>query len=475
MKVTQEKLPDSQLGLEIEVPGDLSKQVYEQTLTKLARQVSLPGFRKGKVPRHILVQRLGSARVKASAIEELVQKGVDQAIEQEEIQALGNYKLRSSFEELIEAFKPGESMTFSASVDVAPTPTLKTYKGLSIQAEEIQPEAGKADKVLEDYRKQMATLVPVEERAAQLDDVAIIDFVGHLDLPEDAPEDAEPEEIPGGKGEDFQVELSEGRFIPGFIDGIVGMEPGENKQIQATFPADYPQAEVAGRAATFDVTLKELKMRELPELNDDFAQEVSDFETLAELQESLEQRYQNEADQRTKRNKEEAFYTALTEQIEVELPETLIARESDFILRQTMMSLSEQGIDVNRMLNAELVEKFREQARPDAIDRLKRTLSLGEIAKQESIQVDAEEIDAKVAEVLENTQEDTGKLDMSRLRAVVEEDLLKDKIMAWLEEHSTVELVPEGTLTPPAAEDDEDEEDDEEAVAVDVEVADDET
>ncbi len=452
MKVTQEKLPESQVGLEIEVPADLSKQVYEQTITKLAREVSLPGFRKGKVPRHILVQRIGGVRVKATALEDLVQKGMDKAIEQEEIDAIGNFQLTSSFDELIDAYEPGKPVTFSASVDVPPTPTLNKYKGLEVQAEEIKPEENKTDTVLADYRKQLATLVPVEDRAAKDDDVAVIDFVGHLDLADDAPEGAEPEEIPGGKGEDFQVELSEGRFIPGFIEGIIGMKIDENKQINAKFPDDYPQAEVAGKPATFDVTLKELKERELPELDDDFAKEVSDFETLAELRESLEKRYQDEAEQKTKTNKEEAFYKALVEEVEVELPKTMIDQESNFLLRQTLMNLSEQGIDVNKMVNAELAEQFRKQAMPEAVDRLKRTLALGEIAKLESITVEDDAVEAKMKEILENTREDTNNIDMDRLRSVVEEDLLKDKIMGWLEENGTVELVPEGTLTA-AAED----------------------
>lgn len=447
MKVTQEKLPDSQIGLEIEIPGALSKQIYDQTLSKLSREVSLPGFRKGKIPRHILVQRLGSGRIKASAIEDLVQKGLDQAIEQEKITALGNYQLKSSFEDLISHFEPGSPLTFSASVDVPPSPSLKQYKGLSIKAEEILYDAGRVDKVLADYQKQLATLVPIEDRAAQAEDVAIIDFVGHLVPLADDPADAEPEEIPGGKAEDFQVELGEGQFIPGFIEGMFGMKPGETRTVQATFPEDYPQSEVAGREASFAITLKELKTRELPELDDDFAQEVSDFETLQALRESLEQRYKDEAEQKTKGNKHEAFYQALVEQIEVELPETMVQREANQMLSQTLMRLSDQGMDINKIFNQELADQFRKQCRPEAIQRLKRTLALGEVAKAEAIAAPPEAIEAKVQEVLENTTQDRSTIDLDRLRSVVEEDLLKGAIMDWLEAHGSVELVPEGSLS----------------------------
>ncbi len=448
MKVTQEKLPDSQLGLEIEIPGELSKQVYDQTLSKLSREVSLPGFRKGKVPRHILVQRLGEGRIKASAIEDLIQKGLDQAIEKEEIDALGNYQLKSSFEDLIGAFEPGKPLTFSAAVDVPPTPVLKGYKGITVQAEEIKYDTEKVDSVLADYQKQLATLVPVEDRAAKEDDVAIIDFKGHLDLPEDAEKGAEPEEIPGGSAEDFQVELGEGKFIPGFIEGMMGMKPDETRKVPATFPEDYPQPEVAGKKATFEITLKELKARELPELDDDFAQEVSDFETLKELRESLETRYQEEAEQKTKENKHEAISKVLAELIEVELPDTMIQRESNQLLTQTLMRLSDQGMDINKIFNQELAERFREQSKPEAIERLKRTLSLGEIAKAESISVEDSAVEAKMKEVLENTTQDKSNIDMDRLKGVVQEDLLKDAIMSWVESNGTVELVPEGSLAP---------------------------
>lgn len=447
MKVTQEKLPASQLGLEIEVPGDLSKQVYEQTIAKLAKEVRLPGFRQGKVPRHILIQSLGTMRIKATAIEDLVQKGLEKAIKQESIDFLGNSELKTPIDQLIGQFEPGTPLTFAVTVDVTPTPTLKQYTGLALEAEEIKPDPNRVDRVLDDYRKQMATLIPVEDRAAQMDDMAVIDFEGYLDLPEDAPEGAEPEPIPGGTGSDFQVELADGRFIPGFIDGIVGMTPGETKSVAATFPEDYPQADVAGKPATFSITLKEIKTRELPELNDDFAQEVSDFETLAELQAMLEKRYQDEADEKTTRNKHEALYKALVEQIEVELPETLLNREFQEMINQFAMNMSEQGMDVEKILTREFIAELVPQMRPQAIDRLKRTLALREVAKLESIEVDPGTVDSKVQEVLQNAS-DTKGVNLDRLREVVEADLLKVSVMDWLEHNNVLTLVPEGTLKP---------------------------
>ncbi len=449
MKVTQEKLPASQIGLEIEISPDMSKQVYERVVQRFTREANIPGFRKGKVPRHILIQRLGAMRLKATALEDLVQDGLKEALKQENIEAIGNYQLRSSFDELIEQYEPGKALTFSAAVDVQPEVTLKAYTGLTLQAEEVTYDASRVDTVLEDYRKRMATLVPVEGRAAQVGDVAVVDYEGRYK--NDA---GDLEDVPGGSAQDFQVDLGEGRFIEGFIDGIVGMSAGETKEISVKFPADYPQEAIAGRDALFSVTLKEIKEKELPELDDDFAQDVSEFETLAELRESLEKRYREEAENKTRGNKEQAVLNALVECVEAELPETLVLREVDYMLTQTAMQLSNQGMDIKQLFNQDTIPQLRERSRPEAILRLKRTLALGEVAKKESLEVDAAAVDARVKEVLEQYKGQEQEIDADQLRAVTEEDLLKEKILTWLIEKSTVELVPEGTLSKVAEADD---------------------
>ena len=444
MKVTQEKLPASQIGLEIEITPEMSQKAYEQVIQKFTRTANIPGFRKGKVPRQVLVQRFGSMQLKATALEELIDETLKQAIEQEKIDALGNFQLRSSFEELVSEFAPGSALTFSASVDVQPEVTLQQYVDFQLQAEEIKPDAERVEKVLQQYQEQTATLIPVEGRAAQLGDTTIVDYKGVL--VSDDPE-AEPEPFPGGEAEDFQVELAEGKFIEGFIDGIVGMNPGETKDLSIPFPDDYTQETLAGRDAIFTITLKEIKEKELPPLDDDFAQEVSEFETLAELRSSLEARYVEEADEKTKANKEQAILDELLKHNEVELPETLIEREMTYLLNQTAMQLQTQGIDVKRLFNQDTIPMLKERSRPEAIDRIKRTLALGEVAKREAIKVEPDEIKAKVSELMEELGDRD--IDPDRLQAVVAEDLLKEKIVSWLLERSTIELVPEGTLAKP--------------------------
>ncbi|WP_414543518.1 trigger factor [Nostoc sp. CCY0012] len=446
MKVTQEKLPASQIGLEIEITPEITKQTYEQVIKNLASTTNIPGFRKGKVPRQILLQRLGVTRIKAAALEELVQDGVEQALKQEEIPAIGQPQLRTSFEELINNYEPGKPLTFSAAVDVEPEVNLVQYTDLQAKAEEIKHDSSRVEEVLQKEREELATLIPVEGRAAQIGDVAVVDFKGVLAKGEGEDETAEPTPIPGAEATDFQLELQEDKFIPGFVSGMIGMNPGETREVSAQFPDPYADEELAGKPAVFTVTLHELKEKELPELNDDFAQEVSDFDTLAELRASLEERYQKEAEEKTKSNQQEALLGELLKYVEVDLPETLIDQEIDAMLTQTAMRLSQQGLDVRKLFTQDIIPQLRERSRDEAIERLKRSLGLREVGKRESIELTPDEIEARVKELLEQYADQD--IDPVRVRSVVENELLTEKIVDWLLAHSTVELVPEGSLSP---------------------------
>lgn len=440
MKVTQEKLPKSQLGLEIEIPAETTKKVYEKVVQNLARSANIPGFRKGKVPRQILLQRMGSKRIKEAAIEDLVQDSLKQAIAQESIEALGNYKLVSSYEELIGQFQPGEPLRFSASVDVPPEIHLGEYTSLSVTAEETQPDPEAVDNFLEERRIEEATLIPVESRPAQMGDVAVVDYNGKF-----AGEGEKATEISGAQATDFQIELVEGRFLEDIIQGIVGMNPGETKEVAVQFPEDYPREDLAGKSAAFTITLKELKEKELPELDDDFAQEISEQETMAELREFLEKQFQEKAEQETSASKEQALLTAIQEKVEIDLPETMIEREVEMILTQTAMQMESYGMDMQKLFNAETIPRLKENARPDAIQRLKQSLALQEIAKRESLAPTPEEIETREKEVMEQL---TGQsFDPKRVREVVESDLMKEKALKWLEEHATIELVPKTSLS----------------------------
>ncbi|PNW62439.1 UNVERIFIED_CONTAM: trigger factor [Euhalothece sp. KZN 001] len=439
MKVTQEKLPASQLALEIEIGGEQTKKAYEKVVKDLTQSANIPGFRKGKVPRQVLVQRFGKDRLKAAAIEELLQPSVEEAIEQENIEALGNYQLRSEYEQLAQNYKPGEPFKFSVSLDVPPEVKLGDYKNLQVQAEEVKADPEQVENYLQEKREQEATLVPVEDRPAAMGDTTVIDYEGRL---------AESDElIEGAQAEDFELELAEGKFIEGMVEGIVGMNLGETKEISVTFPEGYAREDLSEKTAKFTVTLKDLKAKELPELDDDFAEDVGEHSTLEEWREALRKQYEEEAEAQTKTNMEQAIVQALVEQSEIELPETMIDEEIQLILKQSVMQISQMGVDVNQFLTKEMVEGMKERSRPDAVARLQQNLALQEISKQEAeLNPTEEEIKNKAEEVRKQLEEQQQEYDEDRLQEYVEEDLRQEKTLAWLREQATVELVPEGTL-----------------------------
>jgi trigger factor len=259
--------------------------------------------------------------------------------------------------------------------------------------------------------------------------------------------DSEAEEvIEGVEGTDFQVELEEGRFIEGFVPGIVGMNIGETKEVSVTFPEDYGREDLAGEPVIFTITLKELKEKELPELDDDFAQEVSEseFETMAEFRESLENQFKEKAENETKANIQEALVSELVKVSEVDLPETMVEQELQNILTQTAMQLSQYGMDINTIFTRENIPALKARSRPEAIERLKQSLTLTEVAEVESLAPTDEEIETRYQEMLK--QLEGREVDTDKLRALVTDDLQREKALDLMQEHANVELVPEGSL-----------------------------
>ncbi|XHU95645.1 MAG: trigger factor [cyanobacterium endosymbiont of Rhopalodia gibba] len=448
MKVTQERLPDSQIGLEIEIPAETLGKAYEKKVNTLARTANIPGFRKGKVPRKILLQRLGTRYVNAATLEELIQESVKKAVKQEELESLGNYRLCSNFEELLEKFNPGQSLTFSAAVDVPPSVELGNYKILNVKAEETIYEPEQVENWLKERREQQATLIPVEDRSAQMGDVAIVDYVAHF-VPEDGQE-VDGKAISGVQGTDFRVDLAEGRFIEGMVEGIVGMKPEETKKLKVTFPEDYPREDLAGRPSIFTITLKELKEKELLEFNDDLAGEISEFETIGELREFLENQFIEEAKKATKKSIHDGIIVQLMAVCKVDIPETLVQDEVTQVLTQTAMQMEQMGMEIGQLFTQENLPKLRENARPEATKRLKQSLVLKELAKVEGIEVEQAIFDEKVNKIREQLSD--REVDLSRLNQMVTDELLIEVTLDWLEEQATIELVPAGTLKKKEAE-----------------------
>jgi trigger factor len=438
MQVIQEKRPGSRVGLKIVVEADRVKRSYEKTLRQLEQNIQIPGFRKGKAPRNLVVRQVGRERIMASAVDDLISEAIQQAFKEARLTPISRFELDDEVGQLLAQFNPEADFSFSGYVEVYPEARVGQYKGLTVTATRVDVKPEQIDQLIDRWRDQRATLLPVEDRPAQLGDVVVIDF---------AARDAEGNPLDEMTTQDFQLELKEDNFIPGFVAGIVGMQLDETKEIAATFPDDYFREEVAGKTVTFIVSLKEIKAKELPELDDAFVQEISSFQTVAELREHLQKRLEQDALRQSEENLETALLNAILETTEVDLPETLIEQETTQLLAQSLQALRQEGIKPGELrkflseLPPETLNQLKERHRPEAIDRLRRTLALSAIVRQEQIAVGSTELDVEVEEVMAAYAQQGQKLDRERVRQAVYEGLLTDKVMAWLKSQTTVNWV----------------------------------
>jgi trigger factor len=443
MKVTLEKLPASQIGFDIQVEGTKSQAIYDRVVKDLTRSMQVPGFRKGKAPTQLVLRQVGSQRLKVNVLEELLEKTLNEALaENKEVKdkALGGFQLVTDMDTLVQTFIPGQELSFKAAIDVEPDVTLAKHQGFVVQAEEIKPDLAQVDRTFREFQVRKSTLVPVEDRTIQLDDVVTVDLKV-LDR-------ETGEELSEAGEEDFQLDVDEKAFIPEIVKAIIGAAIDQVIEVESIFPEEYYPEEYVGKEVKYVVTIKSLKGRELPALDDEFAASISDKQTIAELREMLEKRAIDEAESKTKANKEFAVLDALTAELEVELPVSLMEQELDFLVRQ-QASYLEERIDpamAKQLFTRELVEEMRRLNLPEAIKRLRRKLALDEIVDRENLTVEPAALKERVANTLRELN--NPKIDPRRLSDLINEEMLTEKAMAWLVENSTIELVAEGSLKP---------------------------
>ena len=431
LKVTTSSKPNSRIAVEVEVPADRCKNSYNEALSKLSRSISIPGFRKGKVPKAVVIQQLGIKRIQASALESLLQKIWTETLDQEGIEPLCEPELQDGFETILANFNPEKILILKLETDIPPTPTLKKSSGLTAEIETLKFDPKKIDELIEQSRIQLATKVPVNDRAAKKGDFALLSFKGKFS--------DNGNYIEGGSADSVEIELEQGRMIPGFIEGVIGMNINDEKVLKCEFPKDYHEENAKGRKAEFNVTLEDLKIKELPDLNDDFAKQASDKENLADLRLDLEKRLKEDNEKKQAKNRQNSLLEALVEELEVELPKSLIDQEVRVIVEQTAQNFAQQGIDVKSMFTQELVKSLMESSKGEAEKKLRQKLALSALAKSEKIEVPENEINSKLKEVEAEIKHSNEKnIDADRLREAITDDLLQEKLFIWLEENNSV-------------------------------------
>ena len=428
-------LPKSRISLELEISSDTCKSCINETINSISRSAKIPGFRLGKIPKQVLIQRIGISQLHASALEKIIDKSWNEALKMKSIEPLSEPELVDGFESLLKNFSPEKPLKITLQTDVAPELKLKKSKGLIVEIKKSKFDPKSIDKALEKSRNELANIIPVNNRPAKLGDIAVISFKGTY-------KDSK-KEIDGGSSESMDLELEEGKMIPGFVEGIIDMKIDDNKKLNLKFPDDYSHEDSRGKAAIFEITLKDLKEKELPELNDEFAKQSGNKESLKDLKKDIEAQLKENFNNTQKNIKIEALLDALSKELDAEIPKAMIDLEVRNSIEQTAQRFAQQGMDIKSTFTPELVKSLAESTRPQAEKNVQRNLALKALSESENITVEDEEIDKKMKEYENEILKSPKQFDIQKLKDVVRNDLLKEKLISWLEENTAVKEINE--------------------------------
>ncbi len=367
---TLTRLAPTQVELEIPITPEELEAAQERAFRRLAKNVKLPGFRAGKVPRRVFEQTYGSEAIASEALEDVVPEVYARAVREHELSPVDRPKM-----ELLPA-EEGKPSRLKATVAVRPAIDLHDYKGIEVERESPTIDDGDVERSISALAKERATLVPVE-RPAQLGDVVTVDYEGRID----------GVVFEGGTAKGQMTELDENRFIPGFASGIAGMTAGETKEVEAVFPSDYPKEELAGKTAIFTVAVHDVKALELPAVDDEFAKTISENETLDALRADVRKRLEVIAQSRERRAIGNALMEKLVDAHDFPLPEVLVEREIDNMVNDLAAQVGQSGSTLDDYLREQnkTADELRETFRADAEQRVKGTLVIEEVARAEGI------------------------------------------------------------------------------------------
>ena len=418
-----EKVEKSQVALTIEVNAAEFEAAVEKAYQKMRRKISVPGFRPGKAPRKMIERMYGAEVFFEEAINIAFPEAYEAAAEQEKLQIVGY----PTVEMVGEVTKDG--FTFKATTPVYPEVTLGEYKGLKAEKPEVKVLAADVDERLKALADRNTRLVSVE-REAKSGDTAVIDFEGFLD--------GKP--FDGGKGENHNLELGSGSFVPGFEDQVIGMKAGEEKDLDITFPEDYHK-DLAGKKVVFHVKAKEIKCKELPKLDDDFAKDVSEYDTLKELKDSIKREITEQREQSAKYAVENELMEKVAANIECDIPDALIDEQCARFLEEFKQRLQSQGIPYDqycKMTNMDEA-KFLEEGKEPATRQVRMDLAVNAIIKEEKLEATDEEVEKQYNDLAEKYSMDVGELKKYLDAMSVRTQIIRDKAISVVVDSAKIE------------------------------------
>ena len=382
MSVQVENLEHNMAKLTIEVSAEELEKALDSAYNKQKNSISIPGFRKGKVPRAMIEKMYGAGVFYEDAANELMQKSYPEAIDESGVDIVS----RPSVE--VVQIEKGKPFIYTAEVAVKPEVELGKYKGVTVTKIDTSVSDDEVAEALEQERNKNARDVSVTDRAIQEGDTAVIDFEGFVD----------GVAFEGGKGENHPLEIGSHSFIDTFEDQLVGKNAGDEVEVNVTFPEQYQAAELAGKPAMFKVKINEVKAKELPELDDEFAQDVSEFDTLAEYKEDLKKQLVEKKEVEAKKTKEDEAIQKIIDKSKMDIPEAMIETQCESMVEEFAQRIAQSGLSMEQYLqfSGMTVDQLKEQVRPEATTRIQSSLVLEQIAKEENIEVTDADIDAEI-------------------------------------------------------------------------------
>ncbi len=386
MSIKIEKTKNAnELKLEFNIEAVKFEEAIKKVYEKSARYFNIPGFRKGKAPMAIVEKTYGPSIFYEDAFNELVPEIFEKELKENNIEAVSRPDLD------IEQMEKGKDLKFTAIIQTKPEVKLGNYKGIQIKKIEYNVSDEDIEHELGHMAERNSRVVTVEDRPAEKGDITVIDFEGTVD----------GVKFEGGKADGHELELGSGTFIPGFEDQIIGMKPEEEKNINVKFPEDYFSEDLKGKDAIFKVKLHEIKKKEMPEINDEFAKDTSEFDTLAELKNSIKEKLEEDNKSRAKYETEEEAIKAVCSDAKVDIPSGMIDTELDNMVKEAEQRLSYQGMNMDMYLNmiGKTMEDFRKEGEEQAKEAVKTRLVLEQVIKEEKIEAEKEKVDEKLEEM----------------------------------------------------------------------------
>lgn len=429
MNTTIEKQDNNIVKVDIEVPAKDATIYYNNAAKKLAQYVNIPGFRKGKAPRNIVEQNIGEDRIKNEALETALPKIFADVIRENDFDVVAQPYVESY------NYNLGENLKITAKIELRPEVTLGEYKGLTLEIDEYKTPEDALEKSINEMLEQYAELVVVTDRKTVNTDIIVFDFEGF----------SNGEKIEHGDAKNFTLDLGNSTFIPGFAEQLVDRQIGTEFEIEVKFPETYHEKKLAGQPATFKCTINEIKTRVLPELNDEFAQKIGQFETVDDLKADVQKYLDTKKADTDRINSERAIFEKVTSEAKVDIQPSMIERETDELINEYKQKLTAQGFTWEQALEAHGYDEIMNQLKEDAEVRVKNSLVIDKIAKLEDIKITQADFNGKLTELSYMYQIDPQTLvkQLAQTPSVLNalsQQALNEKVTKFLADNNTVKL-----------------------------------